>query len=828
MNAGTRKGRTSYPVWVLLALVLVLAAFLRLYLLGSQSLWADEMSSLVTALKPAPRLLYDISNEIHPPLYHLALKVWIQIFGTTEAGVRSLSALCGIILVGLTYMLGSRLFDWRVGLLSAAFSAIAPFQVYYSQEARMYMPLAMVGAVAVYAFVRFMEQEDVVQTESRAAFDNRQSPGRYGNLLYGQIQVTTRTASKELWLWAGLYAAANGMGLWLHYSYPIVLVMENAVYGLWLLLTWRKGRWWLRGLRWAGAQMLAVAIYLPWLPLGYRQLSTWPSISESHSLDFILQEAFRLFAVGESVDAQAARLTVLGFALIFLVGLLPINLSAPAKRSKSYRIVAYVLVVCYALFPIFMMYGLSLLRPAYRPKFFLVGSAAFSIALARGILGPWLKQTVWCRRVSVVWSVTCMVYLLMGIAPSLNDYYFNPRYARDDYRGMAGYIRAVEKPGSAILLNAAGQEDVFKYYYEGKSPIYPLPRHRPLNVERTVEELEQIAARHDRLYALFWATGESDPERVIEGWLDTHAYKALDSWRGNVRLVIYSLPQALASTQIRNPLEVMLGEQVALLGYTLQSDVVRVGDVLQVTLFWQALNPVQERYSVFIHLLDAENHIIGQRDSEPGGGARLTSTWKPGETVTDNYGILIRPGTPSGKYVLELGMYGIDNGQRLNVTKGADVGMDRVLLPPIDVRPPEAPLPLDAFDIQHLAREELGALTLLGYDLYRLGHEHDSEQRWRPGDVIHLNFYWQAKQVLPGLDMSIRLVDRKGQVHLEKPLPLGGTAAPSSTWLVGEIIREQHDIQLGWDLTAGAYNLEARLKMGATIHSFPLGTLQIE
>ena len=805
MNVETRAGKTAYPVWVMLALILALAAFLRLYLLGSQSLWADEMSSLVTAVKPVSRLLYDISNEIHPPLYHLTLKVWIQIFGTTEAGIRSLSALCGIILVGLTYMIGSRLFDWRVGLLSAALSAIAPFQVYYSQEARMYMPLATVGAAAVYAFVRFVEQEDADGAEGRPVF-----------------------RSRSLWLWGGLYVAANGLGLWLHYSYPIVLTMENAVYGLWLLLTWRKGKWRLRGLRWAAMQVLAIAIYLPWLPLGYRQLSTWPSISESHSLDFILQEAFRLFAVGESVDAQAVRLTVLGFAFISLVGLLPFNLSVPAGRSKLYRVVGYVLLVCYVLFPIFMMYGLSLLRPAYRPKFFLVGSAAFSIALARGILGPWPKRTVWCRRLSAVWSIACVAYLLMGIVPALNDYYFNPRYTRDDYRGMAGYVAAVEKPGNAVLLNAAGQEDVFKYYYEGKSPIYPLPRHRPLNVERTIEELEQVAAQHDRLYALFWATDESDPERVIEGWLDTHAYKTLDSWRGNVRLVIYSLPQALAPTEIRNPLEVTLGNQIALLGYTLQNDVVRVGDVLQVTLFWKALEPIQERYSVFIHLLDTENHIIGQRDSEPGGGARLTSAWKPGETITDNYGILVRPGTPSGKYLLELGMYRIDNGRRLTVTKGSDVGMDRVLLPPIAVQPPETPLPLDAFGIQHLVREEIGALSLLGYDLYRLGHEHEREQTVRPGDVIHLNLYWQVRQVLPDLDVSLRLVDRKGKIHLEKSLPLGGTVAPSSTWLVGEIIRDQHDVELGRELPVGVYALEARLKMGATVHSLPLGALQIE
>lgn len=805
MNVETRGGKSSYALWITLAIILALAASLRLYLLGAQSLWADEMSSLVTALKPVPRLLHDISNEIHPPLYHLTLKAWIQVFGTTEAGIRSLSALCGVALVGLTYLIGSGLFDWRVGLLAAALSAIAPFQVYYSQEARMYMPLATVGATAVYGLVRFVEREDMGHQPGKAVSGSDRWP-----------------------IWAGLYVIANGLGLWLHYSYPIVLAMENAVYGLWWLLSWPRGGHWLRLLRWVGMQVLVVLIYAPWLPLGYRQVSTWPAISESHGLDFILLEAFRLFAVGESVGAQAVHRTVLGFALIVLVGLLPLNLNTPQERSRSYRIVAYVLLVCYVLFPILMMYGLSLLRPAYRPKFFLVGSAAFSIALARGIVGPWPKRTAWSGWLSAAWGIACVVGILLGIAPALHDYYFNPRFARDDYRGMANYIAAVEQPGDAVLLNAAGQEDVFRYYYRGRLPIYPLPRHRPLNVERTISELEQIAAQHRRLYALFWATNESDPDRIIEGWLDTHAYKALDSWRGNVRLVIYSLPQTLAPTEIRRSLEATFGEQIALLGYTLQNDEVQVGDVLQVTLFWKALQPITERYSVFVHLLDADNHIIGQRDSEPGGGARLTTTWKPGETIVDNYGILVRPGVPSGIYAVELGLYRLDDGQRLVVTKGADVGTDRVLLPPIRVRPVETPLPLDAFGIQHPMREEMDALSLVGYDLYRLGYEHELEQRLRPGDVLHLNLYWQVRQPLPDLTLSLRLIDRSGRVHLESPSPLGGTAAPSSTWLVGEVIRDQHDLPLGQDLASGDYTLEAQLNVGAVARVFQLGPVPIE
>ena len=785
METGTRTRQQDLIIGAVLLAILALAAGLRLYLIGGQSLWADEMSSLVTALKPVPQLLYDISNEIHPPLYHLMLKGWIAAFGTTEAGIRSMSALFGIALVGLTYALGERLFNRRIGLLAAALSAVAPFQVYHSQEARMYMPLAAISAVAVYAFARFVEAEDSDGGEA--------NPGG------------------RPWVWAAVYVAANGLGLWTHYSYPIILAMENALYGLWLLLTWRQGSWLRRGLRWVLLQALAVAIYLPWLPLGYRQLSTWPAISQSYDLSFILQEAFRLFALGESVDAQAAGWVVLAFTAIFAVGLLPVGLAPRPGHSRKLAVTHYLLAACYVLFPILMMYGLSLLRPAYRPKFFLVGSPAFCIILARGILGPWSWLGRWGRgrRLAGAWAVACVALMLAGVSASLTNYYFVPRYARDDYRGIAQYVAALEKPGQAVLLNAPGQKDVFGYYYRGGLPVYPLPRQRPVNAEQTVEELERIAAEHDKLYAVFWATDESDPQRVVEGWLDRHAYKALDTWRGNARLVIYSLPRAAGAAGVQRPMDAAFGDQIALTGYSLPAGAVSAGDILPLSLTWKALKPVSERYSVFVHLLDGANHIVGQRDAEPGGGGRPTNTWKEGEEVADNYGILIRPGTPSGRYAVELGLYRLDDGGRLPVTRGPETGADRLLLPAIEIRPPDAPLPLDAFGIQHPLTYNLPGLDLLGYDLYRLGHEDQTVVA--PGEAAHLNLYWQAGRPLPNMDLTLRLVDGEGRARVEEQRPMGGAASPAATWSVGEVVRDQYDIPLGPDVTPGRYTVEIRV-----------------
>ena len=137
------------------------------------------------------------------------------------------------------------------------------------------------------------------------------------------------------------------------------------------------------------------------------------------------------------------------------------------------------------------------------------------------------------------------------------------------------------------------------------------------------------------------------------------------------------------------------------------------------------------------------------------------------------------------------------------------MGADRLLLPPIEIRPPATPLPMDAFGIQHPLAYNLAGLDLLGYDLYRLGHEGDL--LIPPGDVAHLNLYWRAKRPLPGMDLTLRLVDGQGRVRLEKQGPMGGAASPAPTWNVDEIIRDQYDIPLGPDVAPGRYTVELQM-----------------
>jgi hypothetical protein len=127
---------------------------------------------------------------------------------------------------------------------------------------------------------------------------------------------------------------------------------------------------------------------------------------------------------------------------------------------------------------------------------------------------------------------------------------------------------------------------------------------------------------------------------------------------------------------------------VLFLGYDLSSEDVKPGDTLHLTLYWQALSEMQVSYTVFTHLLDANERTWGQMDSIPLRGEAPTTSWVSGEVIADEYDIAVDEGAPPGDYAIEIGMYDASTGQRLPVLAGGQLlEGDRLLLGQIRVLP---------------------------------------------------------------------------------------------------------------------------------------------
>src|SRR5262249_50623929 len=109
---------------------------------------------------------------------------------------------------------------------------------------------------------------------------------------------------------------------------------------------------------------------------------------------------------------------------------------------------------------------------------------------------------------AVAGALVALLFLLgagYGVSRSASAYYFDPKYQRDDYRGLARLIAAAGAPGDGIILNAPGQAEIFGYYYKGDLPVYPLPRQRPLDLDATRGELNEILAHHSGVWLVLWA-----------------------------------------------------------------------------------------------------------------------------------------------------------------------------------------------------------------------------------------------------------------------------------------------------------------------------------
>jgi len=139
----------------LVMVVIALGFGLRLFHLDAQSFWYDEAMSAGIARGTITQILGNDFYSPHPPLYFLTLHYWIAI-GQSDFAIRLLSAILGVAGVAGMYSLGKALCDDTVGLASATIAAIAPYMIFYSQEARMYALVFLLSTMLLLSYVRML------------------------------------------------------------------------------------------------------------------------------------------------------------------------------------------------------------------------------------------------------------------------------------------------------------------------------------------------------------------------------------------------------------------------------------------------------------------------------------------------------------------------------------------------------------------------------------------------------------------------------------------------------------------------------------------------
>lgn len=164
--------------WVV---ILVLAAALRLAQLNAQSLSMDEVKDLAMARGSVADL--QGSEDRFPPLFHMLLHEWLRAVPSDETG-RGFSTLCGVFTVVAVGGLGRVLAGPAAGLWAAGLAAVAPFDVWYSVEARAYGLYLLLGAAALWQFAVAMKDNRGIHW---AAFAIASIAGAYTHYYFGLL-----------------------------------------------------------------------------------------------------------------------------------------------------------------------------------------------------------------------------------------------------------------------------------------------------------------------------------------------------------------------------------------------------------------------------------------------------------------------------------------------------------------------------------------------------------------------------------------------------------------------------------------------------------------
>jgi len=616
-------------ILVLVIAILLLGTAVRFHRLGAQSLWYDEGLAYGHSLRTLPELLSHLQTNVHVPAYFAVLGWWQDFTGSSEFALRMLSALFSVLGVAWTYALGARLFHPIAGLAAAALVALNSFSIYYAQEARMYAMLTTIAAGSMWLFVDLQ-----------------------------RLRSSGENQRRDTWLKIIGLGLINALGVYTHFAQALVIITQGALVALrfcaaligdrvavrWTPLPWQH---WFKVML---AQVLALILFAPWLPVAIAQLGNRSHRLQHLPVDQMLGEILGFFAVGSVYELSMSNIT---FVIVFflLLGLLP----SASRRPDWWNALLPIAWVALSI-AVFLFVGLGdgFLR------FLLPAQLALSLWLGRGVWVLWqlpIRQgPSFLHAIPKLAAALALAAYLLTLFRGLDPLYRHPDFQRDDMRGLAQQIEAGLRPDDAVIVSAPGLQELLRYYYKADAPVYPLPTAGDDDTTRA--QVLDIIAAYDRLHVIFYGAEQQDPNLIVERTLNRNAFEFADRWIDDLRYALYVGPPTFGE---RRRLDVDFGGEIALDSYALGATLVSPGDVLQAQFVWRALTKPSGRYKVFLQLLNSEGALVAQRDSEPAGGSLATTTWGAGDSIVDNHGLLIPADTPEGEYRLIAGLYDIDD-----------------------------------------------------------------------------------------------------------------------------------------------------------------------
>jgi mannosyltransferase len=415
-------------------LVTVVGVALRLYGLGTESLWVDEAITVTVLQRWGPlELLTAVPREQpHLPTYYVLLELWAGAVGRGDAALRALSAVFGVAALPFVYGLGRRLFDRRVGLLALAVTALSRFQLYYAQEVRMY---AMLTALTVASYYCLLRREEpwwaagyVVTAVGAAYVHPFGGLGVLGGLAYLGLAARLDTRGLDVSDWPGLAGDRRAPAVVALALVPLVV---------------------------ASAREFARGISLTYL--------SRPGPDEVARSLLAFFGAWPTPGVGVAVGGLLAFLGV--------VSLAPLALAAAGRTPPTRWTSATLLLACWAVVPVAVLVAVShLVTPVFWYRYALPAAPACYLLVAGGGVALADRAAAWLadrgatesgaptaadggsrRRLALVLRTALAALLVLSLVPSVTAYHTADQ--KDQWEEAVSTVESRADPGDLVLVD---------------------------------------------------------------------------------------------------------------------------------------------------------------------------------------------------------------------------------------------------------------------------------------------------------------------------------------------------------------------------------------
>ena len=434
--------------YIIIGLILLIAAILRFYTIGDRSLWMDEIWQVqLYYSQSAGELIYNAAaKHAQPPLDYLIGYTLLKLFPFSEAIVRLPAAVFGILSVYFVYIIAKDIYSNVAATIAAVLTAISSHLIQYSQEARPYAIFSAALLMTLYFYLR------AIKSERRLYWIG------FGISLY--FLLMTRGFE------------------------PLVAVL---VLNLMTPLFYRISRktiyvWAISG--------LAFILYLPFFIKIYEGLKRF---SENNDTQLVVQDGIihRLkdFSFGEvlSITQNLTYPVSLLFLIFIIAGL--VYIFAISKDKIASKLFACFIFITPVIHYFIYSYKVNMSISPFYPRYYIYTLPFIYIIASTGIEGIWLfiRSRVRYKYINYGFAVLVFIFIL-AYGTNLKAYYSSNK---QDWRGVSKYIKEI-----------SGENDVLLMYYPHRGLGKWVPGFEGKNVyyrevkEFTINELIDFAAQN--------------------------------------------------------------------------------------------------------------------------------------------------------------------------------------------------------------------------------------------------------------------------------------------------------------------------------------------